>query len=329
LEAPRHSTNSYQYALSLEHGGVVRVALDGVAYTGGMSVVFAACLLAAEPSLERILERLSEEAEVFAQLAPRVVARERLLHRGRRSPPRFRPRIGAKSIEAALGYVEREVISEYGWAALKDNPGDLREFRQVVTVDGRQVKQPEKARLALAMNMTSEDDRERKRMLQDFEKYGMIGAAIDFSQDILLFRRQALPGYEFSLAPPRTLGANPVLVVQFLQKSKDEGARVYHGRELTRVRLQGEIWVREKDLLPMRIILQIPTKEDGEQVLHSGEIDYVASKHGLLLPTAVRYRKTEGENLLVENFAFYNQYRMFKVETEVKFTPEEVTPEPQ
>ncbi|MFN7919346.1 MAG: hypothetical protein U0Q16_04570 [Bryobacteraceae bacterium] len=292
-----------------------------------MHAAIALLLFAADPPLDRILERLSEEAEIFMRKAPRVVAKERLLHRGRKSPPRFVPRVGAKSIEAALGYVEREVVSEYGWAAMKEQPANLIEFRQVVSVDGKQVRKEEKARLALAMNMTSEDDRQRKRMLQDLEKHGMVGAATDFSQDILLFRRASLSNYGFRVMGPGKIGSTPTIVVEFLQKGGDETARVFAGRDMQRIKLGGEIQVRERDLLPMRISLRIPTKEDGLTVLHTGEIDYYQSRYGMLLPSAVRYKKLEGETILVENFAFYKEYKMFQVETDIKFTPDEAPPE--
>jgi hypothetical protein len=293
-----------------------------------MGAMTALMLLAAVPPLDRILERLSEEAEVFAQKAPYVVARERLLHRGRLSPPRFRPRVGAKATQMPLAYVQREVLSEYGWGPAPGNPADLREFRQVVAVDGKQIKKPEKARLALAMNMASDDDRERKRMLQDFERYGMIGAATDFAQDIVLFRRRSLPNYRFAIKGSGDAGGQAATIVGFQQARGQDGARVYHGNQLERVGLEGEIWIRERDLLPLRIVIFIATVENRVKILHTGQVDYFQSTHGVLLPSQVLYRKTEGENLLVENHASYDSYRMFRVETEIKFTPEETVPAP-
>jgi hypothetical protein len=282
-----------------------------------------------DPQLQKILDRVSEEAEVFHQSASRLIASERLLHRGRKSPPRIRMSTGADPQLNTLGYLEREIISEYGFASFKEAPESIREFRQVVSVDGRQVAGLEKARETLTMNIKSDDDRLRKKMLQEFERHaGLVGAATDFGQIILMFRRRALDRYEFTLPHGRkdTVGLEKVAVVSYRQKESKDGARVFHGRQMTIIPTRGEIWVRESDLLPLRIIVVIPSIEDKMEVIHTGEADYEQTRFGILLPRAVRYTRKEGGLNMVENFAFYSDYRMFKVETNIRFTPEEVQP---
>jgi hypothetical protein len=288
-------------------------------------VPVAGAMLLAAPALAPILDRVSEEADVFAQQATKVVARERLLHRGRKAPPRFRPRIGAQAIESAavLRYVEREIVSEFGFAAMKDAPGDLREFRQVIAVDGRVKRKPEKARLTLAANMTSDDDRRRKQMLQDFEKLGMVGAATDFSQVLLFFRRSQLSDYEFS--PPRAAPwkGSPMFVVAFRQKAGSGGATVFHDKEMEQIAVTGELWVRADNFQPARITLRVPLLENGKPVMHSSDTEYYQSEYGLMLPSSVRYQRTENDILMVDNQASYTEYKMFRVDTDIKFTAEE------
>jgi len=288
----------------------------------------ASTAVAQDQRLVPILERLSEEAAVFAQNAPRIIAEERLLHRGERTPAfKFKLRAGEKAEQRENPYVEREIISEYAFGVFKDKPESLREFRQVLKVDGEPAKGSERARLTLAKNVSSEDDRQRKRMLEEFEKLGMVGAASDFGQMILLFRRSALDKFHFNYKAQGKLGSEPVTILQWYQHEDEGSARVFQEREMVRVRMKGEIWVHETDLRPMRITVIIPVKEHGAEVVHEASIDYYRSAYGVLLPSAVRYKKRVGNRIAVENYAFYSKYRMFRVEAEIKFTPEENVPQ--
>ena len=67
-------------------------------------------------------------------------------------------------------------------------------------------------------------------------------------------------------------------------------------------------------------------KEDKRPVQHAATIEYVRSSHGLMLPATIRYRKTIEGQLLVENTYQYSGFKMFQVEAEIKFTPEEPPP---
>ncbi len=285
---------------------------------------------AGSPELEQILERLSREAEAFHENAPRILATERLIHRGRMSRPRMRLSPGVNPKFNAMGYLEREVVSEYGFAYLKESPGAIHEFRQVVSVDGKKVKDSEKARETLTMSIKSDDDRARKRMLQDFEKQaGITGAATDFGQLILLFRSPLLDRYQFKVLrkdlAPR--GSEGVIVLSYRQKDKREGARVFHGRRMLTIPAAGEIWVLESGYLPVRITIVIPSSEDMTQVIHTGEVDYEPGRQGVLLPSSVHYTARDAEFVRVENLATYSDYRTFQAESDIKFQVEEVKPE--
>ncbi len=294
-----------------------------------VALLLASGFAAPAADLDPVLERVSEEAEAFGVSAQRMVATEILRHHGLKSPPRFRPRVGA----AALGpikvpMVTREIVSEFGYAAMRDSPRDLREFRKIIQVDGKAVKNASRARLELASNMTSDDDRRRKKMLQDFEHLGMVGAATDFSQIILLFRRENLSRYEFRYSARNRIGDDPVSVLVFRQKPSGDGARVFHDKEMEVVPLEGEIWVRDSDSRPLRIVTRAVTKEYGLPVLHAAETEYKLTRTGTLAPASVRYTRTQGEDVTVENIATYTAIQVFSVDTEIKFTPEEESPPP-
>jgi hypothetical protein len=275
------------------------------------------------------LVRLAEEAEAFHVTAQRMLATEALTHQGRKSLPRFRPRVGAAAAKpAALPMIRREIVSEFGYAAMRERPGDLREYRKVVRVDGKAAGKPGRARLELAANMKSDDDRRRKQMLQDFEKFGMIGAATDFSQVMLLFRGSLLERYEFRHAARNQIGGEAVSILTFRQTGGEGGARVFHGKELAVVPLEGEIWIRDSDMRPLRIITRVVTEEDERPVLHTGETEYRLTKSGALVPVSVLYTRRQGETLMVENRAVYSDHQIFTVDTAIKFTADE-TVEPR
>lgn len=294
-----------------------------------ISLILTVSAVAQDQRLVPILERLSEEAEVFLRNAPKAIGQERLLHRGEKVPA-FKLMSKGKDpgTPETNAVIEREIVSEYGFGSFKEAPEAIREFRQTLSVDGKASKGAEKARLTLAQNMTSDDDRQRKRMLEDFEKLGMVGAATDFGQMILLFRRGGLDKLHFNYKAPAKLGTDDVDVLQWYQRDDADSARVYQGKEMVRIRMQGEIWSRQSDHVPLRITVLIPAVEYKQPVTHEGEIDYYQSAHGVLLPAAVRYKKISQKRVVIENYAFYTKYRMFKVDAEIKFTAEENLPGP-
>ncbi len=282
-------------------------------------LVWAATLPAAE-DLGLILRRVSEEAEVFRVMAPRVVARETLRQKARKKRSRFRIRVGAGALKPpAPKYQRREIVSEYGFSTLKEAPEALIEVRQVVSVDGRRVTESGKARETLTLGLLNPDDRAKKRMLKRFEKLGLRGAATDFGQLILLFRRTSLGRYRFRILRRERLRNETALVLAYEQKEGPEGLTIFEGRRAVRARLEGELWVRASDYLPMRITVRTTQPQGDYAAVHEGRVDYVASRFGVLLPAEVAYRRLVEGDLLVENTATYDDYHMFAAETVIQF----------
>jgi len=283
-------------------------------------LALAASAPAADEQLERILSRLAEEAEAFRNAAPTVVAEETLKQRAAKKQSRLRPRIGAAATRAPeVKYQTREVVSEYSYSALRESPNMLHEFRQVLSVDGKPVTAREKARQTLAMGMRSADDRLKKRMLEEFEKHGLVGAATDFGQVILLFEKRRQSGYEFEFAGKSRIGAESVAGFSFRQ-TEGEGVTIIEGRNLIRRPLLGEIWVREEDNLPLRVRLVAVREQGGQVIRDEATVDYVLSQHGFLTPAAVTHRQIAGGQTVVENSFQYAPFRKFSAEAEIKFT---------
>lgn len=286
-----------------------------------LTVVLMATTL--DPRLAPVLTRVSEEAHILAQNGRRFVGVEKMRQKGRAAPPRFKIRFGADPNDApAAGYKTTEVVSEYSFGSLKSAPGELRELRRVVSVNGKPVRDKLRARLELAQGMASDADRVNRQMLQDLEAHGLVGAVTDLGQMLLMFNRQGLGEFEFDiLRPNEQLNGEPVTVIGYRQTGGSLG-RVYHGRDLARVALSGELWVRQSDSLPLRITAEVPVAEGKQPVLHRMSVDYARVSQGVLLPARSAYTRTQNTTTLVETNVEYADFKMFTAEAEIKFLAE-------
>lgn len=294
-----------------------------------VGVCLTAVLMATlDPRLAPILTRVSEEAQVFAQKGPRFLGVERMKQKGRAAPPRFKVRFGADPSQAPeAGFKTTEIVSEYAFGALKAAPNEMRELRRVVSVNGKPVREKLRARLELAEGMASDADRLNRQMLQDLEAFGLVGAATDLGQMLLMFQRSGLGQLEFDVRRLNDrLGAEPVTVLGYRQVG-DRQARVYHGRQLSRVSLTGELWVRQSDFTPLRITADLPVTEGKNAVLHQMSVDYAPGPHGVVLPARSSYMRRQNTMLLVETIAEYSDFKMFSADADIKFLAEGEEPE--
>lgn len=291
----------------------------------GPIILFACRLAGAAPDLplQQLLSRVSEEAEVFQLMAPKTLSQETLVQRALKSPPRFRPRLGdAAAHPPKPQYRTREIISEYAFSTFKEAPNVLHEFRQVVSVDGRQITSREKARQTLAMGMRSDDDRLKKRLLETFEKHGLTGAATDFGQVLLLFTRRRLADYSFRYSGEGQIGADAARIVAFRQLGGAGSLLIFEKRKALHQPLEGELWIRRSDSLLLRVALRSLRKENNVAIRDEATVDYTMTPHGVVMPVSVVHRQSAGPDLVVENVFRYAPFRMFAADAEIKFTEE-------
>ena len=275
----------------------------------------------ATETLTRALNRLSEEAEVFARDAPLMISEETLRQHALKSQARFRPRIGAEALKThPLVYQDRMLISEYGFTTLAGSPGVVRELRRVVSVGDKKVESVEKARQSLTLGLKSDSDRAKRKLLQDFEKNGLIGAAVDFGQILLQFRRRNLVKYRFEMKGETRSGPDEVLILAYHQQAGQGGLTIYHGNSADRAELTGEVWMRKQDLLPVRISLMTERKNGDDVTRHTAEVDYQRTPFGVLAPAAVRHQEIVNDILKTENRYEYSPFRKFAADAEIKFT---------
>lgn len=288
----------------------------------------ASCLWAQNPT-QRLTSRLAEEAAAFERLAPQVLGEETLVQRAEKPPGRFRIRIGADAKNPPPAeYQQRTLVSEYAFTIFQDD-GAMHEIRSVLSVDGRAVLKDSTRDLAAII--TARDDGRKRALLRQFEEHGLQGAATDLGQYILLFSPARIDQFEFRQPRATTLNGERVLVFAYSQLDGPGRLTVVDARknEARNFRLEGEVWVRERDYVPLRITMR-GTQTLGENgIAQSAEIDYAMSPYGALLPTAVRHRDMRGNRMVAENNFTYAKFKRFGASSELIFEarPEEARPE--
>lgn len=290
-----------------------------------MAALFAAAVASPEPQpdLPKLLARVSEEAAVFQQNMPKALTQETLEQRATMPPSRFQPRIGTRAAEILRPRLQvREIVSEYTVGTLKDSESaDLVEFRQVVSIDGRPIQSPESARHALSLGVQSRDDRLRKRMLEDFARNGLVDVATDYGLILLAFTKRGLENVTFQPLGQAQVGVDTALVLAWKQTSTEGGELEFHGRQATRRALQGTLWIRASDGLPLRIQAWAQYLDrDKHAIRDQATVDYTESAHGFLTPASVVHRHLVDNRLVTENLYRYEPFKLFSADTEIKFT---------
>ena len=279
------------------------------------------------PPADPRLNRLAEEAEVFAQSVAKLIGEETIRQQALKSSTRFRPRIGQAALEPPKPvYQSRELASEFGYTAIG---GLWHEAREVRLVDGRTVQTTDKARRKLVLGLRSDDDLVKKKLLEDLEKHGLLGSATDFTLSLLMFRGRNLSNYQFAPVRPERVGADEAMVYSFTQAAGEESFTIFQGKKTVRQKLAGHVWLRASDGLPLRIHLATASAgPDGQEISDEAVIDYVRNPVGLLLPASVLHRRMANNQLLAENNFTYGNFKRFSADSEIKFTPAEEEPPP-
>lgn len=276
---------------------------------------------AAQIPLSKALDRVSEEAAVFEENLPKCLTQETMTQTASMPPSRFHPAVGAQAVIVPKARsVIHEVVSEYSVGRLKNSDSnDLHEFRQVISVDGKPIQSVESARRALTLNIKSPDEQARKRMLEEYAKYGLVDVATDYGLILLAFTKRGLGNMEIQPAGTAMIGADQATVFNWKQKTEAGGELEFHGRVAVRQPLTGELWVRTRDGLPLRIAAFAEYGQGEKKIRDEGSIDYVMSTHGFLTPVSVNHRHYAGGKVLTENHYRYEPFKLFAADAEINF----------
>ena len=273
----------------------------------GLILLSFALALRADERTQQLAERLAREAQAFEKIAPELVGRE-TLHQRVMTAPRLKLRVGDAAQHPVAAWKEHEVVSEYAFAVLGR---EIHELRQVTSVDGKQVAGENQARDTLAKLITSRNDDRKKRALEQLEKYGLQGAATDFGQILLLFTRGNLERYEITAAGPRLLGIVPTQVFHYQQLDGPRALTVFGDSKTQRLSVEGEIWVREADGLPLRITMAATDSSTGKTLREEATVDYAMSEYGTLLPVETTHRELRSGVEVEENKFTYTEFHRF------------------
>ena len=309
--------------------GVSHRALSTIARTGRETCPTLALILLglagtaqAQMTSEKALARVSEEAAVFQENLPKSIAQETLTQHARLAASRYvalGPRAAVTPPKPRV--VSHEVVSEYSVGHLKNSDSqNLFEFRQVVSVDGKSVRSAESARRELTMGIRSQDDNVRKRMLQDYAKFGLVDVATDYGLILLAFTKRGLETMQVKGSGESRIGADTALVLAWKQISSDAGELEFRGRQAVRQALQGTLWVRASDGLPLRIQAWAEYDQSKHKIRDEASVEYAMSSHGFLTPASVVHRHIVDGQTMTENLYRYEAFRLFSSDSELKFT---------
>jgi hypothetical protein len=285
------------------------------------SVLGGFCLCAQTPP-EQALARVSEEAAVFQENLPKSLTQETLSQKAWMPPSRFQPRVGAAAVTMPKPrLVTHEVVSEYSVGPLKNSDShNLFEFRQVVSVDGKAVRTLESARRELTIGLRSQDDAVRKRMLQDYARHGLVDVATDYGLILLAFTKRGMQDLEIKPAGTDRIGADTMLLFDWKQSNSDAGELEFRGRQAARRALQGRLWVRAADGLPLRVQAWAEYDQAKHHIRDEASVDYLESAHGFLMPASVLHHHLVDRQLMTENLYRYEPFKLFSADSELKFT---------
>ncbi len=270
--------------------------------------------------------RVAVEAELFRQNAPRTLTLETLEQRSAPTPGR---QAQPRTTESAKPRVQvRKVVSEYTISPLGGSePPVLVEFRQVVSVDDRLLRSPESARRTLSLGIRSEDERVRKRMLEEFARHGLVDVATDYGTILLLFTSRGQEGLEILPYGEELVGSDVAQVFSWRQRSPVGGELLFTGRETARPLLEGKLYVRSSDGLPLRVqVWAVHPLPGGHSIRDEATVDYVMSSHGFLTPASVRHQHLVDGVLRTENLYRYEAFKLFGADTRISFSPDDRPP---
>jgi hypothetical protein len=281
----------------------------------------------ADPLTQKLLDRLAEEASAFEQTAPNLISEETLRQKALKLyKPRFHPRVETPGNQpAGPQWQNREIHSEYAFASVGEPPS-IREIRKVLSVDGKTVNTSEHALRDLMRTLQANDDKSRKKLLEDFEKHGLIGTATDFGQILLLFARRDQERYEFSAVGERLLGADRCIVFAYRQHDGPGALTIYDPRGRVQPQAAGEIWVERDSFRLMRVTIKSVRGAAAGAVRDEAQVDYLMTSHGVLAPVSVIHREYRGGSLAAENLFTYAPFRRFGSSADIKFTETAVKP---
>ena len=258
-----------------------------------------ASIASADERTRKLAARLPEEAALFAREATKYVSEEKLSQRA------VVDQQVVNGIRNAV-WKDKVVVSRYSFVSFREAPEALREMRQIESIDGKRYK-GDKSLKAVASAVAASDERQKRKLLEDFEKAGLVGVATNLGQLLLLFSGRKGQNYDFSFQTQKFIGADRVLVFTYTQV-EGGGMTTYRGKDTMRSKLSGEIWV-DGDYRPLKVTLNSVVEAADKKVIRQEmEVRYSPSVYACVLPTQARHREYRDGVVEVETIYEYSAF---------------------
>ena len=263
------------------------------------------------PDLSECLDALARTAANFAASAPGLKAEETLDQRGRRGFIEIltgkKDQIKKLDFTLPEDFRTHHVISSYGLVEIGD-ARVLHEVRTIVTMDGQTLSESGETRHDPTTAPQSAENETKRKLLENLAGDQLEGAVTDFGQLILLFTKRHQNDYHFAAVGQQQIGDEPVVVLRYRQISGSQGLTFFKENTEEREPANGQIWLRLRDLVPVRITFN--TREFVSKkytVRTEATIDYASSPVGLV-PASVTHQQFLNTSLMVENNLHYSDF---------------------
>jgi hypothetical protein len=259
--------------------------------------------------LDQALAGLAAAAARFLDSAPRFGANETLKQKAIVTPrqPSAPDANNASAAErVATRSKDRQLLSAYALCGTLRSQA-LHEVRVLYDIDGKTILAPEKAwgelKDAALINVSR-----REELGAEFERESLGDTAVDFGQLLLLFQKANLSKYHFAVKETEMIGADQALAISFEQQSGAASLHLNEAGKKSRSPLEGQIWVRSADYLPLRIVLRADRDMKKVRIRDEARVDY-EQHQGALLPASVSHRRYLNDQLRAENVYQYSEWR--------------------
>ena len=255
-----------------------------------------------DPRLDQALSAVANAAAQLLESAPRFGAQETL-----KQKVMVTPRQGsAPEAGNPERTKDRQILSLYALCARSPHAHSLQEIRVISEIDGKTVLPKAKAWAELTDAALVNVDH-RVELGPEFERESLGDTAVDFGQLLLLFQKSSLPKYTFAIVKTEMIGADSALVIFFAQQSGAASLHLNEAGKRSQSRLQGQIWVRASDNLPLRIELQAEREQKKARIRDEVRVDY-ERRQSVLLPASVSHRRYLDNGLRAENIYEYTDW---------------------
>jgi hypothetical protein len=246
-----------------------------------------------EPAVQKeLIERVGDWADSYLDHTPSFAAEETLSQKQREK----------------RGGVARTIVSDYFCLRFSSNPRDRSEFRDVLSVDGKQIQSEAKREAKWAKLTAAQSWKEFFALVESPDKYELAPeqfSGLDRLASRFATRYQERMRYFYAQDTSDT--PSPNVLIGYRQQS-GEGLAVVDGKA---VQVSGQAWVNPDSGRIVRIEEQLRSKDSAYWI----GVDFaLAETLDAWLPSNITVRVIEKGHLALESVYEYSKFRSLSVE---------------